>query len=223
MDINKLYLTLAQKLDEYGVQGATVSRGKDYTFIQFQDQAFFDGESSVLTDEAKAVLDIFCDAIAPETAQIGQIDIMGHTSQGDPNRPNRPRTDRMLSALRSAEVTAYIQEKNIIDPGKLVGLSYGQFRPVATFQTSEGRAKNRRVEILLIDADSETTRSLNDYYEEIYNGANADTTIVTGEDGFTSVDSSSEKAASMIPEIGPEADQPQAALDQQPPADGAPE
>ncbi len=79
------------------------------------------------------------------------------------------------------------------------------------------------MEILLIDADSETTRSLNDYYEEIYNGANADTTIVTGEDGFTSVDSSSEKAASMIPEIGPEADQPQAALDQQPPADGAPE
>ncbi len=141
MDINKLYLTLAQKLDEYGVQGATVSRGKDYTFIQFQDQAFFDGESSVLTDEAKAVLDIFCDAIAPETAQIGQIDIMGHTSQGDPNRPNRPRTDRMLSALRSAEVTAYIQEKNIIDPGKLVGLSYGQFRPVATFQTSEGEPR----------------------------------------------------------------------------------
>lgn len=223
VDINKLYLTLAQRLEEYGVSGATVSRGENYTFIQFQDQAFFDGESSVLTAEAKSVLDIFCDTIAPEADQIGQIQVMGHTSQGDPNRPNNPRTDRMLSSLRSAEVSAYIQEKNIIDPGKLVGVSYGQFRPVATFETREGRAENRRVEILLIDADSDTTKSLNDYYEEVYNGANADKTIVTGGDGFTAVESSPENVASLLPESSASAEQPHTVSDQQPPAGEAPE
>ena len=92
---------------------------------------------------------------------------MGHTAQADPNKPNNPRTDRLLSAARSAEVAAYITNKNIIDPSKLVGISYGQFRPVDTFETSEGRARNRRVEFLIVDAGADI-KSMNDYYDEYY-------------------------------------------------------
>lgn len=223
IDLNKLYLTLAQKLEEHGVSGVTVSRGRDYTFVQFQDQAFFDGESSVMTAEAKGIMDIFCETIAPKAGEIGQIEVMGHTSQGDPNRPNNPRTDRMLSSLRSAEVSAYIQSKNIIEPGKLVGVSYGQFRPVATFETKEGRAENRRVEILLIDADSTTTKSLNDYYEEVYDGVNGSKTIVTGGEGFTAVEGREDMGARVSPESETSAEPSQAALNQEPPANGAPE
>ena len=209
--MEELFLALVQTLQENGIDGVSVSQGEGYTFVAFENQAFFNGDSSILTSEAIKILDVFCDIIAPQAENISQIEIMGHTAQADPNKPNDPRTDRLLSSARSAEVAAYIQNKDIIDPSKLVGISYGQFRPVDTFETQEGRAKNRRVEFLIVDKGADI-KSMNDFYEEIYNGDNTGT--VTGnampapdEDVFTPVDGSMEGAGSMIPE----ADSPEAA------------
>lgn len=204
--LEDLYLVLVKKLNESGIDGVSVSQGEGYTFVAFENQAFFNGDSSVLTDEAMKVLDIFSDIIAPETDRISQIEIMGHTAQADPNKPNNPRTDRMLSALRSAEVAAYIQQKGIIDPSKLVGISYGQFRPVATAETSEGRAKNRRVEFLIVDAGADI-KSMNDYYDEYYGRLEEGSVLYTdgnaagSEEGFMPVESGNmEGEASMMPE-----------------------
>ena len=72
-----------------------------------------------------------------------------------------------MSSNRATEVLLYIQEKNIIDPAKLVSCGYGQFRPISSFETRESRAKNRRVEILITRTDS-VVKSLDDYYEEVY-------------------------------------------------------
>lgn len=178
IDMDSLYLVLAQKMNEIGIDGVTISRGSDYTFIMFDDKTFFDGDSSVLTEQGKVTLDVFCQAIAPAKDALSQINIMGHTSQGEPGKPNNPRTDRMLSAMRAAEVCIFIQGEDIIQPEKLVSISYGQFRPVADVDTREGRAKNRRVELLLIDEGADI-RSMDEYYEEYNNKINADKTIVT--------------------------------------------
>lgn len=178
LDIDQLYLTLAERMNEIGIDGVTISRGKDYTFIVFKDRMFFDGDSSLLTGQGKNTLGVFCDVIAPMKEGLSQINIMAHTAQGDPTHPNNPRTDRMLSAMRAAEVCIFIQEKNVIEPEKLVNISYGQFRPIAGNETREGRTENRRVEILMIDAGADL-RSLNEYYEEYNSGVNADKTVVT--------------------------------------------
>ncbi len=202
LDTETLYLALAQKMDEMGIDGVTVSRGEDYTFVEFQDKAFFNGDSSVLTQQGQDVLEVFCQTIAPASSSIGQINIMAHTAQGDPNRPNNPRTDRMLSAMRAAEVCIFIQSSNVIEPEKLVNISYGQFRPIATNDTREGREKNRRVELLLIDEGADV-RSMNEYYEEFQSGVNADTTVTTDgivgdEAAFVPADPSSEGVASAV-------------------------
>lgn len=200
VEMDQLWLTLVEKLNESGVEGVSVSEGEGYTFVVFENHAFFNGDSSVLTSEAMEILDIFCDIIAPETDRISQIDIMGHTAQADPNRPNNPRTDRLLSAMRSAEVAAYIQNKEIIDPSKLVGISYGQFRSVDTNNTREGRARNRRVEFLIVDAGADI-KSMNDYYDEYYDNLDQGAVTVTGQGGFAPVgDGSMEGEASMLSE-----------------------
>ncbi len=208
--MEELFLALVQKLQESGIDGVSVSQGEGYTFVAFENQAFFNGDSSILTSEATEILDVFCDIIAPQAENISQIEIMGHTAQADPNKPNNPRTDRLLSSARSAEVAAYIQNKDIIDPSKLVGISYGQFRPVDTFETQEGRAKNRRVEFLIVDKGADI-KSMNDFYEEIYSGDN-EGAVTAGDasdnttEGFVPVDGSMEGAGSMIPEAeNPEA------------------
>ncbi len=194
-DLDKLWLALQKKLEENGLaEGVTMSKGEGYAFISFENHAFFNPDQSMLTTEATRVLDIFCEAIAPQADDISQIEILGHTAQADPNHRNNPRTDRLLSAMRSAEVAAYIQNKDIIDPSKLIGMSYGQFRPVDTFETREGRAKNRRVEFLIIDNGADI-KSMNDFYDEI-NGVEEEDTSVP--DGFTEVGGNMEGSASMV-------------------------
>ncbi len=196
-DLSEIYLQIAKALNEAGVEGVTVTRGEDYTFVVFKDKAFFAGDSSVLTEQGQRTLDILCDTISGDNELISQVNIMGHTAQADPNHINSARNDRMLSSMRAAEVCIYIQNKNFLDPDKLVSIGYGQFRPLEDNSTSEGRAANRRVEILIIDQDG-AVRDLDQYYKELNEGVNADTTIITtGEsaaktDDGTSVDISDE-------------------------------
>ena len=73
---------------------------------------------------------------------------------------------RFLASNRATEVLVYIQEKNIVPASKLVATSYGQFRPIADFDTPEGRSANRRVE-MLITKDDAGAKKLEEYYNEM--------------------------------------------------------
>ncbi|WP_024345538.1 OmpA/MotB family protein [Lacrimispora indolis] len=167
-DFDELYLVLKQIVEERNMQDSVeISRGDGFTFISFRDKVFFDGDSSVLRQEGKDVLDQFAAAMLQANNSIKEVQVLGHTSQGNPARPNNIRNDRMLSAQRSAEVIIYLQSKNAVSPEKLVGLSFGQFRPIAQFDTEDGRAKNRRVEILITKNDT-VEKSLEEYYNQVY-------------------------------------------------------
>lgn len=167
-DFDQIYYTLSQYISDNQLQASIeLSKGDGFTFITFQDTVFFDGDSYVLKDEGKVVLDEFCKAILDATDSIQEIQILGHTSQASPDIPNEPVSDRFLSSNRATEVLLYIQQKDIIDPSKLVSCGYGQFRPISSFETRQSRAKNRRVEILVTKTDS-VIKSLDDYYTEVY-------------------------------------------------------
>lgn len=217
-NINELYLQIAQALNAAGIDGVEVSRGQDYTFVVFKDKAFFAGDSSVITPQGQETLSIFCDTIAPDANKLSQVNIMGHTAQADPERANNPRNDRILSVMRAAEVCLFIQGRGIISPDKLVSIGYGQFHPIADNATSEGRAKNRRVEILLIDEGAEI-RNINEYFEEYYSGANADKTIVT--DGVPE-NIHAEEAGAAAPAEGAAAEAANPAEGAAPAGDGSP-
>ena len=148
-DVNELYLTIAESLNQAGVKEATVIRGDDYTYVSFANNVFFGADSSVLTREGQAVLNTFAKAIAPAAGGIEQVNIMSHTAKVTDNSQINPqiiRKDRILSAMRSAEVCIYLQQQNVIKPEKLVDISYGEYRPIADNSTEEGRIKNSRIE-----------------------------------------------------------------------------
>ena len=180
-DVNKLYLTIAESLNQAGVKEATVIRGDDYTYVSFANNVFFGANSSVLTREGQAVLYTFAKAIAPAAGGIEQVNIMSHTAKVTDNSQINPqiiRKDRILSAMRSAEVCIYLQQQNVIKPEKLVDISYGEYRPIADNSTEEGRIKNRRIEFLLLDNGAKE-RDLNEYYKEFKSGEYSNTTVVT--------------------------------------------
>ena len=180
-DVNKLYLTIAESLNQAGVKEATVIRGDDYTYVSFANNVFFGADSSVLTREGQAVLYTFAKAIAPAAGGIEQVNIMSHTAKVTDNSQINPqiiRKDRILSAMRSAEVCIYFQQQNVIKPEKLVDISYGEYRPIADNSTEEGRIKNRRIEFLLLDNGAKE-RDLDEYYKDFKSGEYSNTTVVT--------------------------------------------
>ena len=55
-----------------------------------------------------------------------------------------------LSTARATNVVRFLQEKVEIDPAKLEAVGLGEFQPVASNETKEGKAQNRRIEIALL-------------------------------------------------------------------------
>lgn len=147
---DQIYYSMKKYAEDNNLEGSIeVKKGKDFTFIVFRNNIFFDGDSYILRPEGKKVLDVLCQAIQPVSSQVGEIRIMGHTNQADPNKPNPIEGDRFLSSNRATEVLVYMQEKNLIEPKKLISMGYGQHYPIASYTDEADRAQNRRVEMYI--------------------------------------------------------------------------
>ena len=66
-------------------------------------------------------------------------------------------TNWELSTARAVSVVRYLVEEENIDPNRLSAVGYGEYRPIVPNDSVENRAKNRRVNILIIfDEESDT-------------------------------------------------------------------
>lgn len=168
-EFDELYYSLKKEVELQQLEAdVEIIKGDGFTFITFRNNIFFDGDSYLLRENGKIILDSLASIVKGSAKTIGEIQILGHTSQARPNETNDVRFDRFLASNRATEVLTYIQMKDVIEPSKLVASSYGQFRPVSPFDTTENRAKNRRVEIVITKNDA-VTRALDEYYDEVYN------------------------------------------------------
>lgn len=106
---------------------------------------FASGEA-VLTSQAKNVLTGVSKAIA---AVPNKVIIEGHTDNV-PVKSAKYRSNWELSVARAYSVVDYFVSGRGLDPGRFVVAGYGEYRPVADNATPDGRAENRRIEILMI-------------------------------------------------------------------------
>ncbi|MCL1808171.1 MAG: OmpA family protein [Clostridiales bacterium] len=164
---DQLYWQMRRYVEENSMAAdVEVAGGDGYTFITFKNNILFDGDKYNLRPDGMAVLDFLCRGVSEIGSAVKEMRILGHTNQADPNNPNDVRGDRFLASNRAAEVLVYIQEKNIMEPQKLVSIGYGQFYPVRPFVEEEDRLQNRRVEILITEADAVDV-SLEQVYAQI--------------------------------------------------------
>ena len=148
--IEEVFLALQAMASQGDMQNAIqvdMSGGKVY--VKFTDTVFFAGNSFELREEAKDILLQVCAVLDTAESAIDEIRIQGHTAQQDPNMPNEAYGDRFLASNRATEVQVFIQNNSSIFPTRLVSEGCGQWRPVATHETLEGRRKNRRVEMII--------------------------------------------------------------------------
>jgi len=110
--------------------------------VTFAADAFFDFDKTVLKPEAKAKLD---DLVAKTSAVALEVIIaVGHTDSVGTDGYNQK-----LSVGRSEAVKAYLVSKGI-EKNRVYTEGKGEKQPVADNKTTEGRAKNRRVEIEVV-------------------------------------------------------------------------
>lgn len=149
-EIEELYQALQEYISQEGAQNSiSAVKENGVVYVSFNQAVFFDGEQWSLREDSTPVLDTIGNILSKASDSINSIRIQGHTAQGDPNRPNNPTTDRFLASNRATIVTVYIQEHSELDPAKLTSEGQGQWHPIASNDTEEGRTQNRRVEMII--------------------------------------------------------------------------
>jgi len=107
----------------------------------------------VLFSSGKAVLSASSSEILGAVARIlirlpNDIIVEGHTDS-IPVRSGDYATNWELSAARADAVLELLASKYGIPQARMIAAAYGEYRPVATNDTAEGRARNRRIEIIV--------------------------------------------------------------------------
>jgi len=112
------------------------------TKVTYAADAFFDFDKAVLKPEGKAKLDDLVNKIKAINLEV--IIAVGHTDSVGSDAYNQKLSVRRSEAVKAYLVTKGIEKNRVYTEGK------GEKQPVADNKTTEGRAKNRRVEIEVV-------------------------------------------------------------------------
>jgi len=148
--VSSTYESLLEKMKTEISRGqVTISELKGKLTVNMVDSILFDsGKAEV----KKGGLEILGKVVSIlKDVNDKSIRIEGHTDDVQISRALAQRypTNWELSAARAINVARYLQGQGI-DPGHLSAVAYGEWKPVATNDTEEGKAKNRRIEIILV-------------------------------------------------------------------------
>jgi len=145
------YDSLVQELQEEIKKGEIkVTQVLDRLSVNMVEQILFDSGSADIKPEGLKVLERVGGILKKVTDK--QIRVEGHTD----NVPIGGRlidkfpTNWELSVARATNVVKFLSEKVGVDPRFLSAVGYSMYRPVASNDTKESRAQNRRIEITLL-------------------------------------------------------------------------
>jgi chemotaxis protein MotB len=145
--LKEIFESLKKRLkDEIDKGNLEILQYEGVLIVNIHTNVLFEPDSPVLLKEYEPVLKILAESFIKVPEKI--IRVEGHTASVIQSKYE---TSWQLGAERSLSVVRFFQEKCTIDPLRLVILSFGEYRPLASNATEAGRVKNRRVQIVLID------------------------------------------------------------------------
>lgn len=118
--------------------------------LRFKDNALFDSGKAELKENSKKTLVYMSTLLEKEEFKTKYIRVEGHTDNDQIINSKKYPTNWELSVERSSNVVRFLIEENNINPERLSAAGYGEYHPVAPNDTKENKAKNRRVDILIL-------------------------------------------------------------------------
>ena len=136
---------LSHAMEKFPKSGVTLKMDSRGLVISLSAARFFASGDADITPSQLPVLDAVIKVIAPLK---NSMEIDGFTDS-KPIHNGNFRDNWELSAARAGTVLRYVLSHSGINPEQLSLAGYGPYRPVAANSTAEGRALNRRVEIVI--------------------------------------------------------------------------
>ena len=137
-------LTALAPLERKGVKLKVEARG---IVISLEQKILFDSGADRVSDSALPVVSEIADVLRGVP---NRVNLIGH-ADSRPMHSKRFRDNWELSVARSLRLRELLSREFGIDEGRLSVASFGATEPVAPEDTEEGRASNRRVEIVIVD------------------------------------------------------------------------
>jgi chemotaxis protein MotB len=146
-DLDRVRQDLAQTLaKQIATHTVALEMGRDGLVISLREAGFFDSGSATPKAEALPTLRQIADRLA---ATPYDLRIEGHTDNV-PIHNSEFDSNWELSAARATHIARLFLEMKAIPADRLSAAGYAEFHPVASNDTSEGRAENRRVDLVVL-------------------------------------------------------------------------
>lgn len=144
---NALVRNLTEELEQGQLQ---VRRYQNMLTVDVAEQLFFDSGAASLKASGKDVLQKVAESLKGYEDKM--IRVIGHTDNVPIAKAHQKvyPSNWELSVARATTVVRYLQDLGI-PPQRLVASGRAQYAPVADNDTADGRRKNRRIEITLLD------------------------------------------------------------------------
>lgn len=151
---------ISRALTDFEGKGLTVEQRDGKVYVSMENKLLFSsGSWAVGTEGRRAVQQL--GTVLGDNPDIAVL-IEGHTDNVPYKGSGQLSGNWDLSTKRATAIVNILRENAAINPENLTAAGRGEYAPVATNDSAEGKAKNRRIEVILTPKLDELSRLLND-------------------------------------------------------------
>ncbi len=157
--MTQLKEAISKALLDFEGKGLTVEQRDGKVYVSMENKLLFESGSWAVGSEGRRAVQQLGNVLAqnPDIAVL----IEGHTDNVPYKGSGALQNNWDLSVKRATAIVNILRENPNINPKNLTAAGRSEYAPVATNTTAEGRAKNRRIEIILTPKLDEITKLLN--------------------------------------------------------------
>ncbi|KAF2519063.1 OmpA family protein [Flavobacterium salilacus subsp. salilacus] len=158
--LKRLKETLSKALNSFEGKGLTVEHKNGKVYVSMENKLLFGSGSWTVGAEGRRAVSEVAKVLAdnPDIAVL----IEGHTDNVPYNGNGQIADNWDLSTKRATAIVTIIKENKGVDPKNLTAAGRGEYAPIASNETAEGKSKNRRIEIILTPKLDEISKMLNE-------------------------------------------------------------
>lgn len=158
--MNALKTAVSNALTNFEGKGLTVEQRDGKVYVSMENKLLFSSGSWAVNSEGRKAVQQLGTVLAqnPDIAVL----IEGHTDNVPYGGTGQLNDNWDLSTKRATSIVQILQENKGIDQQNLTAAGRGEFAPIAENSTAEGKAKNRRIEVILTPKLDEISQMLNE-------------------------------------------------------------
>ena len=126
-----------------------------YVMLNLNGTVLFDSSSAAIKEDSQEFIGKLGDVLKKYDKYL--VEIIGHTDSRPMPAGSRYENNMLLSQARAYTIFEYLVNEKDMDASTMKCTGRGEYEPIATNTTAEGRAQNRRVEIRIYNSYTATT------------------------------------------------------------------